>query len=200
MKYYNLYLIRHGESESNQNKKVLLTKPDNQLELTNRGKQQIENAIKFLPSYEWCSMFVSPYVRTRQSADIIREQYKKNNIQYFERLEDPRIREIETATRLGEKQITDFSNKDFWDYGRFFYRMDTGESIADVYDRVSSFINSLHIMSQMGELHDNIVVVTHALTMRVFKMIIEKDTVENFYDYKKPINAEVWRFDLKLLS
>ena len=66
--------------------------------------------------------------------------------------------------------------------GRFFYRFGNGESGADVYDRVSSFIDSLyremdnHLMP-----NNNICIVSHGLFMRLFLMRYFRWPVEKFH-------------------
>ena len=59
-----------------------------------------------------------------------------------------------------------------WDFGSFYYRFpDGGESAADVYDRVSSFMESLyrHWKENEGEV-ENYVLVIHGVTANVFLM------------------------------
>lgn len=55
-------------------------------------------------------------------------------------------------------------------YSRFFYRFENGESSADVYDRVTVFEDHLVRDMQAGRFRpdDNVVIVTHGLTLRVF--------------------------------
>jgi broad specificity phosphatase PhoE len=55
-------------------------------------------------------------------------------------------------------------------YGRFFFRMKQGESGADVYDRVTTFISTLvRALRQRNVPPDtNVILVTHGLTMRLF--------------------------------
>ncbi|KAJ1417089.1 Histidine phosphatase superfamily, clade-1 [Sesbania bispinosa] len=71
-------------------------------------------------------------------------------------------------------------------FGRFFYRFPEGESAADVYDRVSSFLESLWRDIDMNRInhdhsHDlNLVIVSHGLASRVFLMKWFKWTVEQF--------------------
>lgn len=57
--------------------------------------------------------------------------------------------------------------------GRFWFRFPQGESGADVYDRVSAFLDSLHrwfLHNPPGSARgaDNIVIVSHGLTLRAF--------------------------------
>ena len=71
-------------------------------------------------------------------------------------------------------------------FGRFFYRFPEGESAVDVYDLVSSFLESLWRDIDMNRLHSdpsnelNFIIVTHGLTSRVFLMKWFKWTLEQF--------------------
>ncbi|XP_010485947.1 PREDICTED: phosphoglycerate mutase-like protein AT74 [Camelina sativa] len=82
-------------------------------------------------------------------------------------------------------------------FGRFFYRFPEGESAADVFDRVSSFLESLWRDIDMNRLHINpshelnFVIVSHGLTSRVFLMKWFKWTVEQFEGLNNPGNSEI---------
>lgn len=66
--------------------------------------------------------------------------------------------------------------------GRFFYRFQGGESGADVYDRVSSFMDSLfREMSNCLMPNNNICIVSHGLFMRLFLMRFYRWSVEKFH-------------------
>lgn len=72
-------------------------------------------------------------------------------------------------------------------FGSFFYRFPSGESPADVYDRVSSFLESLYRMFEKTS-EENYVLVTHGVAIRViltryFKYrISEFEQLENFHN------------------
>lgn len=57
-------------------------------------------------------------------------------------------------------------------FGRFFYRFPNGESGADVYDRITSFQNTMIRDVNAGRFASNcsLVLVTHGLALRVFLM------------------------------
>jgi hypothetical protein len=82
-------------------------------------------------------------------------------------------------------------------FGRFFYRFPEGESAADVFDRVSSFLESLWRDIDMNRLHINpshelnFVIVSHGLTSRVFLMKWFKWSVEQFEGLNNPGNSEI---------
>eukprot|EP00160_Parvularia_atlantis_P002166 Unigene11759_Nuclearia_a/m.35843 Unigene11759_Nuclearia_a/g.35843 ORF Unigene11759_Nuclearia_a/g.35843 Unigene11759_Nuclearia_a/m.35843 type:complete len:137 (+) Unigene11759_Nuclearia_a:517-927(+) len=96
--------------------------------------------------------------------------------------EDPRLREqewghaasIEHYERLEVERAR---------VGRFFYRFPQGESGADVFDRVTGFLESLfrHISHRDSHhVDNNIVIVSHGLLMRLFLMRFYWFSVEQF--------------------
>jgi broad specificity phosphatase PhoE len=83
------------------------------------------------------------------------------------------------------------------DYGHFYYRFTHGESGSDVYDRVSTFLESLWryieaVPSTRGRppmSEQNLVIVTHGLTMRLFCMRWFHWSVEYFESLENPVNG-----------
>ena len=81
-----------------------------------------------------------------------------------------------------------------WQYGRFFYRFPSGESGADVYDRVSTWLESFYREMEFGgRIDENTVVLlcTHGLTGRLFLMRWFHWTVEEFEGTTNPPNAQL---------
>jgi broad specificity phosphatase PhoE len=54
------------------------------------------------------------------------------------------------------------------EYGKFFYRFPNGESGADVYDRVTSFLDAFQREKQKLPEGTTVAIVTHGLTIRLF--------------------------------
>jgi broad specificity phosphatase PhoE len=75
--------------------------------------------------------------------------------------------------------------------GRFFYRFKCGESGADVYDRVSSFMESLYRDMDYHLLpNNNICIVSHGLFMRLFIMRYFRWTVDKYHTLKNFENCD----------
>ena len=129
-------------------------------------------------------VFVSPYQRTLQTANHICDGLERAGFSYS-RHQDPLIREQEhgnyqrdDATRcLAEQRRV----------GGFFYRWPNGESGADVYLRVQQWwqgvLSSINLLesysghdSGSDSGHDNkydtVIVVAHAITIRILMMYI----------------------------
>ena len=75
-------------------------------------------------------------------------------------------------------------------FSRFFYRFSSGESGADVYDRVSSFMESLfRLFHRESDKDFNLIIVSHGLTIRVILMRWFRWTVQEFETMVNPRNA-----------
>ena len=77
-------------------------------------------------------------------------------------------------------------------YGRFYYRFPEGESGLDVYNRCSSFVNTLRrdfndfeVLPGDGT-SGNVCLVTHGLTMRLLCMRLFQYSVT---DFERTVNA-----------
>ncbi|CAF3053517.1 unnamed protein product [Rotaria socialis] len=183
-----IILIRHGESQGNQDSNIYATVPDHAIGLTEKGQAQALNCgnelKKLIGKNETIFCYVSPFRRSRQTCELICKAFPNENLVQIR--EDPRIREQEWGNlqNLARKEKTTAERKII---GRFFYRFGNGESGADVYDRVSSFMDSLYRkMDYTLKPNNNILIVSHGLFMRLFLMrfyrwSVEKfDTLENF--------------------
>ncbi|KAI3747406.1 hypothetical protein L6452_09862 [Arctium lappa] len=188
-----IILVRHGESEGNRDGSAYSTTPDHKIGLTQQGIAQARlagNQIRRVVSdsdglldNRKVYFYVSPYTRTRSSLREIARSFPRKCVIGVR--EECRIREQD----FGNFQVTDKMNviKDTRQkFGRFFYRFPEGESAADVYDRVSSFLESLWRDIDMNRLHHdpsmdlNLIIVSHGLASRVFLMKWFKWTVEQF--------------------
>ncbi|KAK7337823.1 hypothetical protein VNO77_18410 [Canavalia gladiata] len=186
-----IILLRHGESQGNLDTSAYTTTPDHRIQLTPQGIAQarlagtrMRHVIDGDGSTNWRVYFyVSPYVRTRSTLREIGRSFSKKRVIGVR--EECRIREQD----FGNFQVLENMNavKEVRQrFGRFFYRFPEGESAADVFDRVSSFLESLWRDVDMNRLnHDpssdlNLIIVSHGLALRVFLMKWFKWTVEQF--------------------
>ena len=77
-------------------------------------------------------------------------------------------------------------------YGHFFYRIPHGESAADVYDRVASFMESLFRQFRSDDFPNILVLVSHGIWSRVFIMKWFKWSYEEFESLKMCLIANIW--------
>ncbi len=189
-----ILLVRHGESQGNVDDSIYETVPDHALSLTPTGVVQATEAGRRLRAYlgdEPVTMYASPYVRTRQTVEALALGVPTEDVRI-----EPRLREQDWANFQDAADIAE-QKRLRNEYGHFYYRFTHGESGSDVYDRVSTFLESLwryieaetpgpgaHRMSDQ-----NLVIVTHGLTMRLFCMRWFHWSVEFFESLENPENG-----------
>lgn len=186
-----IILIRHGQSEGNVDKKVYLHKPDYAVELTEDGRKQVaESALKIAELIKSeAAYYVSPFWRTRQTSLILQKQIPVWGKPY----EDLRIREQEWLTAFDGPEINENARDR---YGHMYYRFPGGESNADVYDRISDFLNSMFRDFEKPDYPSTALIVTHGMAIRVFMMRFFHLKVEEYELMANPKNAQF--FILKL--
>ncbi len=180
-----ILIIRHGESEGNCDKSVNQHIPNHKVPLTTRGHEQAFNAgvklQELVKEGEKVCFYTSPYLRTRQTLQGIIKGYDKDHSEFVVH-EEPRMREQD----FGNFQGTAAEMKRIWldraKYGHFFYRIPHGESAADVYDRCSSFNDSLFRQFKKDSFPEVLVLVTHGIWARVFLQRWFRWSVEYFED------------------
>lgn len=180
-----IILVRHGQSVGNINRDIYKTKPDYAVELTNKGREQaflVGQELNKICEGKPAMFYVSPFWRTRQTFQEI-----SKSVPVYKYYEDPRLREQEWGTGL-LKQTIDERERDA--SGHFYYRFKDGESVADVYDRVSDFLNTLFRDFNKEDYPENVIIVNHGMTLRTFLMRWFHWSVEEFEILKNPKNAE----------
>ncbi|HEY4500594.1 MAG TPA: histidine phosphatase family protein, partial [Candidatus Paceibacterota bacterium] len=131
------YAIRHGEAESNA-KGILSSRPENPHHLTKKGRVQVLEAAKWLKDKKIDIIFTSPFVRTRETAEIIS---KNIGLDPACVLTENAISELNVGIWEGTL-FAEFQRK-FSQTDRFDMRFENGESYIDVKKRMGDFIYSL---------------------------------------------------------
>jgi broad specificity phosphatase PhoE len=190
MRPRRIILVRHGESEGNLDHSQYQTTQDFALKLTPAGIQQARQAgtkiKKFLAGGD-VYVYLSPYFRTRETFQYIRESIDEN---ITRAIEDPRIREQDWGHLRhpdDNKGIIEERDK----FSPFYYRVPDGESGADVYDRVSSFFDTLHRDFEKTNFPENVLIVSHGMTIRLFLMRWFHWSVEEFESLHNPKNCQI---------
>jgi broad specificity phosphatase PhoE len=193
MKPKRIILVRHGESKGNVDRSAYATIQDHALKLTENGVEQARLAgeeIKALVGDETVHFWVSPYARTRQTFENVLQAFSVEQVvSAFEhwgiREQDwGHTRDADTTRRLETERDA---------YGTTFYRFTNGESVADVWDRMSDFIDTLwRDFADPTFKAENVIVVTHGRTMRVFCARWFHWTVEYAEALCNPKNCEIW--------
>ena len=190
MRPNRILLIRHGESEGNIDKNQYQFVPDYALILTPKGIEQAQQAgreIKEIIGSESLYVYLSPYFRTRQTFQHLKTGLEDNIAKI---IEDPRIRELDWG-HLRHPDDNEEIIKQRDDFSTFYYRIPDGESGADVYDRVTTFLETLYRDFNKPDYPQNTLIVTHGLTLRLFLMRWFHWTVEEFENLRNPRNCQI---------
>ncbi len=182
-----IILVRHGESEGNLDDTVYERVPDHRISLTPKGFEQARDtgaAIREVLDGESVEAYVSPYVRTRQTLEALALPVAERDVRV-----EPRLREQDWANFQDPVDIAE-QKAERDRYGHFYYRFSNGESGSDVYDRVSTFLESMHRNFETPTAPRNVVIVTHGLTMRLFCMRWFHWSVDYFESLDNPENAQ----------
>lgn len=182
-----IVLLRHGESAGNADDSLYETVPDHALELTETGRDQARAAglrLNALFGDDPVQVWASPYRRTRQTLELANLSTSPDDVRF-----EPRLREQDWANFQNPAKVAQ-EKKQRDRYGHFYYRFVDGESGSDVYDRVSSFLESLHRNFIDPACERNVLIVTHGLTMRLFCMRWFRWSVEYFESLSNPGNGE----------
>ena len=131
--------------------------------------------------------YVFPWYRTRQTCQEIAAVLGERIVRT---IEDPRIREQEWGHLRPAAEMEELS-KERIAFSPFYYRLPDGESGADVYDRVSTFLETLHRDFAKPDFPENALIVTHGMTLRIFLMRWFHWSVEYFERVENPHNAAV---------
>ena len=191
MKPKRIILVRHGESEGNAEGTSYETVPDYGLYLTEKGKEQARRAgheINELIGTESIYSYISPFHRTRQTFAQIESVLGDKNVKV---IEDPRIREQDWGNLRSfeeEKKIM----IERGEYGIFYFHIKDGESGANVFDRTSTFFETVHRDFKKPDYPQNTLVVTHGVTLRVLLMRVLNWSVEEFESVDNPKNCELY--------
>lgn len=196
MKPRHIYLLRHAQSQGNVDRRIHATVPDWKLELTDKGREQAARAgldLSAALAGAPLGVYVSPFRRTMDTwggMGIPHEQAA------FVK-QDPRLREQEWGgLRSYEDRTWEDIEGERDAYGPFFFRFLAGESGADVYDRMTGFLDTLYRDFEKSTFPDNVLIVTHGFAMRVLLMRWLHWTVDQFHALGNPPNC--FRAELRL--
>lgn len=200
-----ILLVRHGESLGNVDPTVHATTADHAVPLSDRGREQAREAGRRLAAHfsrhaderhRHVRLWVSPYLRTRQTADAIQETV------------GPWITDRVEHVLLCEQQFGLFDGVpdhelparfplEFAHYdmqcrfgGKFWARMPQGESRLDVAQRIHQAFGTFQRDAVAHGIRD-LVVICHGVTLRAFVMMWCHLSPEWFEQEPNPPNAAI---------
>lgn len=177
-----LILIRHAESLGNVDMETYSRMADHRVPLTSRGKSQALNAgvaLRAMLGNESLMFYVSPYRRSIQTMEYLIQGGEFDQEHCFVQ-EDARLREQDWGNLQNVAEIEQCA-RDRKDFGSFYYRFPNGEAGSDVLIRVDSFLSSIFRHWRSGKSQENMIVVSHGITIRLFLMLFFKWTVAEFH-------------------
>lgn len=172
-----IFLIRHGESIQNTKENYCLGLGDHKVYLSEKGKQQADNAGKFLVDYineksinmDNAVLWVSPYQRTRETAQIINEHLNIQNVREDITLIEQRYglfsdKEIKLIKEMYPDEFKFYDNY-YQNDGKFYAKLPQGESPYDVALRTKQFLETI-----FRDNYDPLFIVSHGTTIRTIIM------------------------------
>ncbi|MSU44577.1 isoleucine--tRNA ligase [Candidatus Nomurabacteria bacterium] len=179
------FVMRHGEAENNA--KNIYSSNQKINHLTDKGKAEVLKTCQELKNKKITKIYCSPFLRTRETAEIFTEQ---NNFPKDQIIYDDRIRELEFG---------DFSDRpvaEYWDFMKdktweFDKKIPGGESFQDGKNRIGDF---LHDIDQKYQ-DETILIISHGLSVELIPAIIEnanqKRSLEIFHSQMKNKTASL---------
>ena len=167
-------LVRHGQSEGNVDPTKYATVGDHALSLTPLGFNQarkagerVEGAREYYPTY-----YVSPYKRALQTLEsmLLACRFSKPYVTVC-----PLLREREWSDRHGVDDPV-------WS------RPEQGESLAQCYDRVVAFFNTIDWTTP----NQDIVIVGHGEWIKLAIIYLENKNFNDYHSYPHLANGDVY--------
>lgn len=168
-----IYLVRHGESEANLNKRF---SGITNVELSLKGREEAITAGNSLMPYIIEHVFSSPLKRATDTAEIICHiiNIDKNDVIIENCLIEVNFGLFENMT-WDEIRIQHKEESENWILDKQKYKFPEGESYADIINRISSFIDNIP---------DNSLVVTHFGVIQSILLYLNIADDTNLWEYK----------------
>lgn len=148
----NLLVIRHGEADNNV-LGIISSDPKFPHHLTEKGKNQIKNVAEKLKGKKIDLIYVSPFIRTQETAKIVADILKIDSTKV---IIDDRIHEVYGGELDGK---TDAEYQKFFDsrLEKFEKRPVGGENYTEIKNRMTEFVYEINSKYQ-GK---NILIISH---------------------------------------
>jgi 2,3-bisphosphoglycerate-dependent phosphoglycerate mutase len=200
-----MFLVRHGQSETNLDKAVNARLPDHRVALSTEGHAQAGEVGAYLAKLLKCAprvrILASPYVRARQTGAAIERALAAATIR-FDRREATELREIEYGLfdGIADEDLPKTFPREYEHYdkhkrfeGEFFAPMPLGESRCNVADRIKGVFGTI-LRDASADRTDPIsdfIIVSHGVTIRCFRMQWMHYSWEWYEQEQNPRNCSV---------
>ncbi|WP_367121160.1 histidine phosphatase family protein [Staphylococcus capitis] len=162
----NIYLVRHGESQSNYDNKHGKPYFCGQLDvpLTEKGMQSAQDLVTYFTNKKIGHVYVSDLLRTQQTYEGIfpynipttfTKSLRERSLGVFEGKNKQEVSEdVEYERYFNDPEFKDFRHS-------FSQKAPEGESYQDVYERIEHFFNE-----ELNHDDENIVIIAHQVVIR----------------------------------
>jgi broad specificity phosphatase PhoE len=172
-------LVRHGQSEGNVDPTKYTTVGDHALGLTPLGFHQAKKAGERVEHSRdekyWPTYYVSPYKRTLQTMECVLAAKRFSHISKTDVTICPLLREREWSDRHGVDDPV-------WS------RPAQGESLAQCYDRVVAFFNTIDWTAP----NQDIVIVGHGEWIKLAIIYLENKNFNDYHTFPHLANGDVY--------
>lgn len=204
-----ILLVRHGESLGNVDPSIHATTADHAVPLSQRGVDQAREAGRQIHAFyqrelgderPHVRLWVSPYKRTRQTADAVQETagpWITDRVEHILLCEQQfglfdGVAEAELPTRFPLEHAYYAMQCRFG--GKFWARMPQGESRFDVAKRIHQAFGTFHRDAAEHGIRE-IIVICHGVTLRAFVMMWCHLSPEWFEAERNPDNCAIRLID-----
>lgn len=190
-----LVLLRHGESAGNVNVEIYETVPDSEIQLTEKGVQQAQicgHKLQEIVGDRDLFVYVSPFARAKRTWEEIAKAFPSSQVVHYR--EDPFLREQEFTGRTIQDKECEIHKKERKKFSSFYYRVGSGESGADVYSRVTLFLDTIYRDFRVNKkFHDEccVVIVAHGVTNKMLLTRWLRWPVEKYVQANTPGNCDI---------
>ncbi len=181
----NIYLMRHGETPWNQQRKL---QGQSDIPLNEYGKELAQMTRTGMEKIPIDAIYCSPLIRTKETAEIMASK-REVSVQIDERL-------IEIGFGLGEGALIDEIHEDdtsplydFLHRPDQFIPMEGGESFAQVEKRCRSFMEE--VLLPLEGKKEHVLLVTHGAFLRVFIGCVQGYEYTQFWERCRHKNCAV---------
>lgn len=157
--------MRHGETVGN-TKKLWRGNPLTPDPLTENGREQVKNSINSLKEINFDYVFISPFARARETADILLPEL---GLSEDKLIVDPRLSEWNAGSEFELKSLDHFFEMLDEQPDKYQFKTTDGESFADMVKRVGEFMYELDAKYE-GK---NILAITHGGVVRGAGLVAE---------------------------
>jgi probable phosphoglycerate mutase len=173
MKKTTIYIVRHGQTQWNAEKRM---QGQCDSPLTEQGIRQATWLRDALHNIDFDAIYSSSSPRARRTAEILRHQ-RERELTLHNDLQEIYMGSWEGKTQQELRQNHAAAYTAFWETPHLYHPENGGESFHDMQSRVIPLIDSL-LTRQQGK---TILIVTHTVTLKIIMSHFEKRSLAQLW-------------------